>query len=181
MWMPVIERQLFCSAPAGVLKQGSCVYAKCQFARSSSFIGQGFCFACTAQLHLELGGPCGLKRKWWKEMVWFCPLFWGGCSPLISKRYGSTGKEAPLLCYFPPALWGGGVATLSDLSRSMRGTPLKRQNPSKNPPKLLRSPFRGFCVQGSQKRSPIYVGDLETEKRTKNRKGPKKPIKIVFF
>ena len=33
----------------------------------------------------------------------------------------------------------------------MSGTPLERQNPSKNPPKLLRSPFRGFCVQGSQK------------------------------
>ena len=31
----------------------------------------------------------------------------------------------------------------------MSGTPLKRQNPSKNPPKFLR--FRGFCVQGSQK------------------------------
>ena len=36
----------------------------------------------------------------------------------------------------------------------MSGTPLERQNPSKNPPKLLRNPFRGFCVQGSLKRSP---------------------------
>ena len=64
----------------------------------------------------------------------------------------SRDSRRPLCYALLLQLFGGGnVEILSDLSRSMSGTPLERQNPSKNPPKLLRSPFRGFCVQGSQK------------------------------
>ena len=73
-------------------------------------------------------------------------------------------KKVPLLRSSSRALWGGGVEMLSDLSRSMSGTPLERQNPSKNPPKLLRSPFRGFCVQGSLKRSPTLAMPQECPK-----------------
>ena len=59
-----------------------------------------------------------------------------------------------MLCSSSPALCGGGFEMLSDSSRFMSGNPLEKQSPSKNLSKVLRNPFRGFCVQGSQKRSP---------------------------
>ena len=60
-------------------------------------------------------------------------------------------ERGPLATFSSLALWGGGVETVSALSCSMSGTPLKARTLLRTPPKLLRSPFRGFCVQGAQK------------------------------
>ena len=65
-----------CSAPAGVLKQGSCVYSKMPICMFIQFHGQGLCFPCATQprfVPFKLSLLCVLK-KWWK---------WFGFAPIL--------------------------------------------------------------------------------------------------